>query len=51
MTPRKRPYVKDRRVAIWAGLGLSLAGSLLLYDAYDHRNKTRPFAMRFLPGA
>lgn len=32
------------------GVALSLAGSLLLYDAYEHRNKARPFAVRFLPG-
>lgn len=45
------PVVKDRSLALWAGIGAICLGSWLLYDAYDARGRTRPFAIRFLPGA
>jgi hypothetical protein len=48
--PRK-PIVPDRRTAIVLGLGAYLLGSLLLWDAYENRGRSRPFATRFLPGA
>lgn len=45
------PYIRDAKVAFWGGLLFYLAGSLLLWDAHEHRGKTRPFTLRFLPGA
>lgn len=47
---RRRPYIKDRQVALWIGyLGITI-GALALYDAYENRGKTRPFATKLLPG-
>jgi hypothetical protein len=46
---RTRPWVANRTVALIGGIALTLAGSLLLYDAYEHRGTSRPFALRFLP--
>ncbi len=46
-----RPVVPDRRTALLAGVGFLVLGSYLLYDAYEHRGRTRPFALRWLPGA
>lgn len=48
---RQRPWVPDRRVALWGGVAGILFGSLLLYDAYERRGRGRPFTLKFLPGA
>lgn len=45
-----RPLIGDRRVALVAGIALVVAGAFLLTDAYEHRGRVRPFALRFLPG-
>ncbi len=50
MTPRRRPFVKDRSLALWGGVALLVAGSLLLHDAYEGRGVRRPWASRLLPG-
>lgn len=41
----------DRRTALVAGIACVALGSWLLYDAYEHRGRTRPWALRLLPGA
>ncbi len=46
-----RPVIPDRRTALLAGAGLVVLGAWLLYDAYEARGRTRPFALRLLPGA
>lgn len=46
----KRPLVKDRRAAQWAGYAFVALGSLLLYDAYERRGRSRPWASRLAPG-
>lgn len=51
MAGRKGLLVRDQKTAVMLGIGLYLAGSLILWDAYEHRNAGRPFALRFLPGA
>lgn len=45
-----RPVVPDRRTALLGGIALITLGAWLLYDAYEARGRSRPFAMRFLPG-
>lgn len=45
-----RPVIADRRTALLAGGALVLLGSYLLYDAYEHRGRTRPWPLRLLPG-
>lgn len=47
----RRPVVPDRRTALLAGAALVTLGAWLLYDAYEARGRSRPFALRLLPGA
>jgi len=47
----RRVWVRDRTTALWLGYGMVTAGALLLWDAYEHRGRQRPFAAKFLPGA
>lgn len=47
---QKKLLVRDQKTAIAIGVGLYLAGSLVLWDAYEHRNAGRPFILKFLPG-
>jgi hypothetical protein len=42
--------VKNRRVAQLLGYGAIIAGSWLLYDAYERRGRTRPWGTKLLPG-
>lgn len=45
-----RPVVADRRWALLLGvLGVTI-GSWLLWQAYEARGRTRPVAIRILPG-
>lgn len=46
---RKRPYIRQRRTALWVGYVGILVGAAALYDAYERRGKERPFISRFLP--
>jgi hypothetical protein len=48
---KRTPVIKDRQVALYAGIAALCLGSWLLYDAYEARGRQRPFAARFLPGA
>lgn len=50
MPPRK-PVIPDQRMALLIGYGGILVGALALWDAYEGRNRTRPFVTKFLPGA
>lgn len=34
----------------YLGIGLTAAGSWLLYQGYENRGHKRPWALRFLPG-
>jgi hypothetical protein len=47
----KRPVVRDRKTALWGGVAAIVVGSLLLHDAYERRGKSRPWAIKWLPGA
>jgi hypothetical protein len=44
-----KPWVRDRKVALWGGVIAYTVGTLLVYDAYEGRGRVRPFATRFLP--
>lgn len=47
---RRRFLFPTRRAALWVGyLGVTI-GSYALYEAYDKRGKSRPFATRLVPG-
>lgn len=41
-----RPLVRDRQLALYGGLAMTLAGALLLRDAWERRGKERPWIMR-----
>lgn len=43
-----RPLVRDRQLALYGGLAMTLGGALLLRDAWEHRGKDRPWAMRLI---
>lgn len=44
-----RPWVRNRAAAKWGGYAAILVGSALLWDAYENRGRSRPFASKFLP--
>ena len=46
-----KPVVTDRRTALLAGSVLLGAGSWMIWQAFEARGRTRPFWVRFLPGA
>jgi hypothetical protein len=45
-----RPLVADKRLALMLGVAFYVAGSVLLWDAYEARGSGRPFWTKFLPG-
>lgn len=45
----RKPVVRDRRTARNLGIAGLVLGSLLLWDAYENRGKSRPFGLKFLP--
>lgn len=45
-----RPVVRDARTAQLLGVACVVAGSLLLYDAYEARGRTKPWVAKLLPG-
>jgi hypothetical protein len=47
----RRPVIKSQKTALWAGVGFYLAGTWCLWDAHEHRGKSRPYYLRWLPGA
>lgn len=46
----RKPVIKNRTTAQWLGYALVAAGSLLLYDAYENRGRSRPWVSRLAPG-
>jgi len=46
----RKVFVRDRQLALMLGVGMFVAGSVLIWDAYEHRGKGRPFWLKFLPG-
>ncbi len=50
VTTRRRPVIPDQRAALFIGYGGILVGALALWDAYEGRNRQRPFLTKLLPG-
>lgn len=46
----RRPYIRDRNTALLVGYVGIVIGAMALYDAYENRGKSRPFATKLLPG-
>jgi hypothetical protein len=44
-----RPHF-DARTATWLGVGFYIVGSYLLFDAFDRRGRSKPWAFKLLPG-
>lgn len=42
---------RKANTAAAVGIVLLVAGAYLLHDAYDARGRSRPFLMKFVPGA
>lgn len=45
----RRPWIADRRLALWLGYGGLLVGALAMWDAYENRGRSRPLSSKFLP--
>lgn len=46
-----RVLVRDRNRAVMLGVAAYVVGSVLLWDAYEHRDRSKPFWTKLLPGA
>jgi len=42
----RRPWIPNHRTAVIVGVVLFVAGSLALYDAYEHRGRRSPVLLR-----
>jgi hypothetical protein len=47
---KRRPFVRDKNTALLGAAACLIAGSFLLYDAYEGRGGVRPWPVHFLPG-
>ena len=45
---RTRPLVHNRDLAVYGGALLWLAGTVLLWDAYNNRGRSKPLALRIV---
>lgn len=46
----RQPVIRDRRTAQLLGVACVVAGSFLLYDAYEARGHSKPWIAKLLPG-
>jgi hypothetical protein len=46
-----KPVLHNRNTAVTLGLLAYLAGTLLLWDAYENRGRSRPMALRIVDAA
>jgi hypothetical protein len=49
MSRRKKPWIANRRLALALGYGGLLIGAIAMWDAYERRNRQRPFLSKVLP--
>ncbi|MDB4872805.1 MAG: hypothetical protein JWL97_3809 [Gemmatimonadales bacterium] len=47
---KPRPLIGDHRTAVMVGIGLTVAGAYVLYDAHERAGKHRPFWLRLFGG-
>ncbi len=45
-----KPIVRDRQLALALGMAAYVLGTVMLWDAFENRGKSRPFWMRFASG-
>lgn len=46
----RQPVIRDVRRAQLLGVACVVAGSFLLYDAYEARGRSKPWIAKLLPG-
>lgn len=46
-----KPLVRNRDAALYGGVALWVIGAVLLWDAWEHRGRDRPWAFRFVGAA
>jgi hypothetical protein len=46
----RQPVIRDVRTAQLLGVACVVAGSFLLYDAYEARGRSKPWIAKLLPG-
>lgn len=44
----RRPWIRDQQLALYAGIAMTLAGALLLRDAFEDRGASRPWPFKLL---
>jgi hypothetical protein len=42
----RRPWIRDRELALYGGLALTIAGVLVLRDAFEDRGRPRPWPFK-----
>jgi hypothetical protein len=47
----KKVLVRNYKTGAVIGSALVIAGAYLIHDAYDKRGRSKPFALKWLPGA
>jgi hypothetical protein len=47
----KKPWIRNRRTALYLGYGGLILGALAMYDAYENRGHRRPLLTKFLPAS
>jgi uncharacterized membrane protein HdeD (DUF308 family) len=47
---RRKPIFQSSQTSLILGIGASIAGVWLIYDAFDGRGKDRPFWVSLFPG-
>jgi hypothetical protein len=47
---KRRSLIPDDRTAVVVGVGLTVAGAWVLYEAHEKRGKHRPFWLRLFGG-
>ncbi len=50
MPSTRKPVIPDQRAALFIGYAGIFVGALALWDAYEGRNRQRPFLTKLLPG-
>lgn len=49
MARRRKPWISNRRTALWLGYGGLIVGGLAMWDAYENRGRQRPLGTKMLP--
>jgi hypothetical protein len=46
----RKLIVQDPTAGKWLGIAVTVAGAVLLWDAYEKRGRKRPFLLKWIPG-